>query len=184
MHFVIAYGIYVPYGWKVSALRAEKSKANFSFREANFSFRDRTVVWPSVARLDSPDRGKERSPRGMESLPEIFPLEDYSLFSHRDAFFLSVAPWHNHKISKWALMDALVQTSFMDSPWGQSTTFMHVPFVEHYRSHDHVHTYYKYISILDFYGCPQFIHHLWMSPRTFLYFLPLLEHYRSRDHIK
>ena len=37
-------GLYVPYGWKVSALRAEKSKANFSFREANFSFRDRTVV--------------------------------------------------------------------------------------------------------------------------------------------
>ena len=41
--FLEAVGIYVPYGWKVSALRAEKSKANFSFREANFSFRDRTV---------------------------------------------------------------------------------------------------------------------------------------------
>ena len=73
--------ISVPYGRKVSALRAEKSKANFSFREVSFS---------SEVRQSRSRKGKFASRNG--KFPEIFPLEDYSLFSHRDAFFLSVAP--------------------------------------------------------------------------------------------
>ena len=117
--------IYVPYGWKVSALRAEKSKANFSFREANFSFRDRTVVWPSVARLDSPDRGKESSPRGMESFLRFF-LSKTTHFSAIGMHFFFLWPLDTTiRSQNGHLWMPPVQTSFMDSPWSQITTFMH-----------------------------------------------------------
>ena len=146
--------ISVPYGRKVSALRAEKSKANFSFREANFSFRDRTVVWPSVARLDSPDRGKESLPRGMESFLRFF-LSKTTHFSAIGMHFFFLWP-HDTTIrsQNGHLWMPPVQTSFMDSPWGQITTFMHVPFLEDYRSRNH-------ISFMDF---PLIRRHLWMPP--------------------
>ena len=145
--------IYVPYGWKVRALSAEKSKANFSFWEANFSFRDRTVVWPSVARLDSPDRGKESSPRGMESFLRFF-LSKTTHFSAIGMHFFFLWPLDTTiRSQNGHLWMPLIQTTFMDSPWGQITTFMHLPFLEYCRSHDH-------IPFMDFlwsdviYGCP------------------------------
>ena len=50
----------------------KRSRPNFLFRERTFLFRDRIVVWPSVARSDSPDRGKEQSSRGKGRGRDLF----------------------------------------------------------------------------------------------------------------
>ena len=58
--------------------------------ELFFPRSDGCLTERSEVRQSRSRKGKFASRNG--KFPEIFPLEDYSLFSHRDAFFLSVAP--------------------------------------------------------------------------------------------
>ena len=110
-------GINVPCCWKQVAQRWKNSKAKFLFRERAFHFRDRTVVWPSVARSDSPDRVKGKFDRGNGKLsrgkeePERFSSEEHSIFQqHGYIFSASKASWPQPQVY-WILYP-----SFMDAP--------------------------------------------------------------------
>ena len=61
----------------------KRSRPNFLFRERTFLFQDR----PSVARSDSPDRGKEQSSREKETA-ETFSIEGILVSCPTDTFFL------------------------------------------------------------------------------------------------
>ena len=75
-----------------SCSEMEKLEGELSFPRENFHFprSDGCLTEHSEVRQSRSRKGKFASRNG--KFPEIFPLEDYSLFSHRDAFFLSVAP--------------------------------------------------------------------------------------------
>ena len=65
----------------------KRSRPNFLFRERTFLFRDRTVVRPSVARSDSPDRGKEQSSRGKGRGRDLFYSRIYLFHALQIHFF-------------------------------------------------------------------------------------------------
>ena len=98
----------------------------FSEREF-FLFRDRTVVWPSVARLDSPDRGKGKILSRKRKSLRVFPSKCNS-FQPYGYIFSSPGPLTNHKKITTHIPAAtgthtlyfrlpLDRASFMDAPW-------------------------------------------------------------------
>ena len=110
--------INVPCCWKQVAQRWKNSKAKFLFRERAFHFRDRTVVWPSVARSDSPDRGNGKLSRGKEE-PERFSIEEQTFSSSADTFFL---PLKLHDPTHKSFMDYPL---FMDTSDLFSTFYLY-----------------------------------------------------------
>ena len=74
-----------------------KTRRRTFFSEREFLlFRDRTVVWPSVARLDSPDRGKGKILSRKRKSLRVFPSKCNS-FQPYGYIFSSSGPLTNHK---------------------------------------------------------------------------------------